>query len=207
VSIEIPKRLLGKPRTAGGLPIPYFVAHVEGRPDFRVADTRKFGEAVKKRLCWICGDPLGRMMCFVVGPMGTVNKISSEPPSHFLCAQYALIRCPFLSRPTMVRREAGMPEGWKPAPGVMLEHNPGVSALWTTLSFKLQQVHNGVLFEMGPPVTVSWWREGRLATRDEAMEGLRAGTPKLMEMAETEGPESVADIQQALQDVLRHLPA
>jgi len=45
---------------------------------------------VRHKRCWLCGQPLGKFMCFVVGPMCAINKTSAEPPSHRDCALYAV---------------------------------------------------------------------------------------------------------------------
>ena len=38
-----------------------------GKPDFRVMDTRKYQLALDKRRCWLCGQPLGKYATFVAG--------------------------------------------------------------------------------------------------------------------------------------------
>src|SRR5262245_34298100 len=147
------------PRMAGlkvfrGFPVPWFVAWIdtpEGKvPDFRVIDTPKFPQAIRERLCWVCGWPLGTRMAFVAGPMCGVNRTSGEPPCHLECARYSARNCPFLSKPQMTRRENDKPEGVTVNP-FMLDRNPGLTLVWVTRSYSpFGDGRGGVLIEMGP---------------------------------------------------------
>ena len=67
-----------------GYPVPWFVAKVGDRYDFRVVDPKKIEKAIKKRRCWVCGNPISPLekMVFVVGPMCVINRTTAEPPSH-----------------------------------------------------------------------------------------------------------------------------
>lgn len=186
VAVPMPARMSRLPRTPNGLPIPYFVAQVDGRYDFRVADARKMPGAVKHRLCWLCGQALGRMMCFVVGPMCVVNRVSSEPPMHRDCAEYAVRACPFLTQPSRVRREAGLPEGHSMA-GTPILRNPGVIALYMTRSYTVARAPGGILFDMGQPEEVAWWSQGRAATRAEVETSIASGLPVLEAEAAKDG--------------------
>lgn len=165
---KLPYHLLGKPIDERGYPIPWFVVWVDGKPDFRLTDVRKIMHALKDGLCWICGERIGKYRAFVSGPMAALNSIAAEPPSHEICAKFAVKACPFLLHPKAKRREAGMTElGTE-----MSEHgddrNPGVSLLWVTQDFTVHQTKNSLLFEMGRPDVLTWWRGGRPATREEA---------------------------------------
>jgi hypothetical protein len=202
---EMPDRIAGLPRTAAGLPVPYFVGYVDGKPDFRVADPRKFAGAIRHKLCWICGGGLGQHMAFVIGPMCTVNRVSSEPPAHYDCAEYALRACPFLTRPHAVRREANMPEGVTMA-GIGHGRNPGVMALWVTRSYTLMPVFNGTLLELGEPKRIEWWTEGRFATPAEAATALHDGLPFLLDVAKGEGTASVLDLGKRYAEARALLP-
>ena len=51
--------------------------------------------AYRRKICFLCGEPLGRFAAFVIGPMGSsINRVSSEPPAHRDCAEYAVRACP-----------------------------------------------------------------------------------------------------------------
>src|SRR5215467_7036859 len=101
--LKMPLRFHKLPISENGFPVPKFVSFIDGKPDFRVVDGRYVLEAIKRRLCWLCGETLGRYMSFVIGPMCAVNRVSSEPPSHFECAQFAVQACPFLTQPRRPR--------------------------------------------------------------------------------------------------------
>src|SRR5438046_1182517 len=94
-----------------GYPVPWFVAWVNGEPEFRAADGKKWALAVTKHYCWVCGQSLGRYQTFVLGPMCGINRTSAEPPCHLECARYSAKNCPFLSKPHMTRRENGLRDG------------------------------------------------------------------------------------------------
>src|SRR5262245_54991717 len=106
----LPSRIAGLPiDPERGYPVPWFVAWHDGKPEFRTADGRKFRQAIRDRLCWVCGQPLGRHLVFVIGPMCTVNRVTVEPPCHLDCAEFSVRACPFLSKPQMTRRENDLP--------------------------------------------------------------------------------------------------
>src|SRR5690606_32990139 len=108
-----PEQIQALPVDERGYPVPWFVAKVNGRWDFRVMADGKIGRATRNGVCWICGRPglTGREAVFVIGPMCVVNRVSAEPPAHRECAEYAAQACPFLSQPRMRRNERNMPAG------------------------------------------------------------------------------------------------
>lgn len=186
--------------TSRGYPVPWFVAWLDeneeavppgrGFPDFRVLHPRAIVTAVERKLCWICGNPfaLGASQAFVIGPMCAVNRTSAEPPSHVDCADWAARACPFLVRPKMVRREAGMPAEAEAPAGLGLARNPGVAMVWITLGgWKLwRPPTGGLLFHIGEPAGIRWYAEGRKATRTEILESIETGLPALRAVAALE---------------------
>lgn len=189
--IEIPERIKGLPIGPNGMPVPWFVAWLDGKPEFRAADERKLATAVREKRCWVCGEPLGRFMTFVIGPMCGLNRTSSEPPSHIECARYSARACPFLSRPHMERRENGLDAIGTVCPaGNMIRRNPGVTLLWTTRNYSLfGDGCGGTLFRVGDPTELEWFCEGRPATRAEVAESVRTGLPALESIAkDQDGP-------------------
>ena len=205
--LPMPTRMALLPRTPAGLPIPWFVAWEGARYDFRVVDARKISPAVNRRLCWLCGQALGRMMCFVVGPMCVVNRVSSEPPMHRECAEYALRACPFLTQPSRERREGGGLMPLEPTmAGTAILRNPGVSALYVTRSYTVAKVPGGVLFDMGPPEEVAWWSEGRAATRAEVERSIATGLPILEAEADRDGVAAHAALAAQVMTTMALLP-
>ncbi|MEH2525893.1 MULTISPECIES: hypothetical protein [unclassified Bradyrhizobium] len=197
--IPMPPRMARRPISDKGFPVPWFVAKVDGQWDFRVVDTPKLPQAVKRGLCWLCGEPLGQYLCFVIGPMCAINRASSEPPSHRDCAEYAVKACPFLSKPNMRRNKNFDFEPVGPA-GVGVAHNPGVTLLWITKGYRPFRANGGVLFEIGDPLETYFYREGRTATRDEILAAIDKGLPILRQMAAEENamPELQAQIDRAM---------
>ncbi len=200
---KAPSRILGLPVDERGYPVPWFVAWVDGKPEFRAMDTAKFIRAIKEKRCWVCGELLGAKFAFVIGPMCAVNRISSEPPSHLECAVFSAQGCPFLTKPHMVRRENDLaPEVRDNMAGVGLKRNPGVAMVWVTKSYKMIKVPKmnghgmGYLLEIGGPLEVRCFAEGRTATREETEESIRTGLPALIAAGEVDGPEAVEDVKE-----------
>jgi hypothetical protein len=207
IELEVPERLADRPR-ARGFVVPWFVAQTdEGEWDFRCADARKLMQAVNGCLCWMCGKPIGRWQVFIVGPMCAINRISSEPPSHRECAEYAAAVCPFLTQREHRRRTDHLPEGHAAPAGLMIERQPGVTLLWVTrASYAVLSAPGGVLFKMGEPTECIWQCEGRAATRAEVLASIDSGYPLLLAEAERDGSPAMAALARARSDVDRFLP-
>lgn len=208
--LATPDRIKRLPVDHRGFPVPKFVAMVDGQPDHRIVDPSWFGPAVKERRCWICGEPLGRYFVSIIGCMCAVNRVISEPPSHRDCAEWSVKGCPFLSRPQAHRRTTGMPEDSQDAPGIHLKRNPGVSCLWISKHYPQPfrvDGGRGFLFKLGEPTETVWYREGRLASRQEVEDAIEDGLPILHQLAEEEGPPALAALARQVVAVAPHLPA
>ncbi len=204
----VPWRLRARP-VHRGYPVPWFVAEVDGVPDFRIADARKFKPAIERRLCWLCGRTLGQYLAFPIGPMCAINRVNSEPPSHRECAQWAMQGCPFLTQQVHGYRSAGLPEGISDPAGLPIVRQPGAGCLWITKRFSLFDAPGGqgFLIKLGDPESVTWWSHGRAATRAEVIESIEGGYPILLAMAEEDGPDAIAELEQARARAMRLLPA
>lgn len=205
--IPLPARLARRPVSERGFPVPWFVSFIGGKWDFVNLDPRKIVEAYRRKICWLCGEPLGQYFAFVIGPMCSINRVSSEPPSHRECAEYAVRACPFLARPNAKRNEAASMGKLETVPGIAIEHNPGANLIWITKSFKPINAGDGALFEIGEPLEVSWWAEGRTATRAEVDAAIAKGLPYLRKAAATEGPEGINELNQFIKRAEKLLPA
>lgn len=181
---ELPPRMARLPRDKHGRPVPYFVAWIDGEPDFRIIDPVRMNDIIRFRWCWVCGQPLGGNVAYVIGPMCTVNRVSSEPPSHRDCAVYSASACPFLTVPHMRRREARKPEGVKEPAGTMIRRNPGTTCVWITRGITTFAAPGGRLWDIGEPRQVLWFAEGREATRGEVLASIDSGLPLLRAEAE-----------------------
>lgn len=194
-----------------GIPIPWFVFIPDDGPvDFRVADLSKMRVAVRDRLCWVCGKPLGAFLAFPIGPMCAINRTTSEPPNHRECAEWSVLACPFLNQTEKRRRE--MKEDRSDlveAAGYAIVRQPGVTLLWVTKHYHVFRPHaggDGILFKIGDPTHVSWYCCGRAATRSEIMESIDGGYPSLMALAEEDGPESIKLLEAARDRAMALLP-
>ncbi len=212
-TLEIPSRIKKLQRNEKGYPVPWFVQWIDGKPDFRVMDPDKWVAAVKHKLCWVCGEGMGKFKAFVIGPMCAVNRTSSEPPSHRECAEFSAKSCPFLTEPARVRREANLPPDGKGVGGIGIKRNPGVALVWITLSYKvfsvpaMEGVQKGYLIEIGEPVETLWYAEGRPATRGEVLRSYESGFPLLQTEALREGSEAVTALLNQYHAALQYLPA
>jgi hypothetical protein len=188
--IPMPDRIKRLPTDHRGFPVPKFVAWVDGQADHRVVRQSYMGEAIKHKLCWVCGEPLGRNVVSIIGCMCAVNRVMARPQAH--------------------RREAGLPDDRIPAAGVGLKRNPGVECLWVQREhprlFKAHAGYTGVLFELKEPVETIWYREGREATRAEVEEAIEEGLPTLMGVAREEGPDAVKELLRLRAQAMRYLP-
>ena len=157
--MPIPLRMLNLPRDPRGAPIPWFAwRDANGQPHVTVLDPAKKRDAVLNRRCSMCGAPLGRYYTFVLGPVQAITRIVTEPPSHRGCAEYAVRVCPFLSNPAGGRFDSVASPTGAPV-------NPGVFALWQTLSFELGDRRRTLV--VGDPFRVAWRTRGRPATDAE----------------------------------------
>jgi hypothetical protein len=73
--------------------------------------------------------------------------------------------------------------------GVAILRNPGVTAVWVTRNSEYQL---GRGFYLGDPFEITWWCEGRPATRAEVMASVESGIHHLEKLAVEEGPSAVA---------------
>lgn len=197
------------PRDKVGRPVPWFVAWIDGEPDFRVIGPGRLRDALVQNRCWLCGQRLGPNAAFVVGPMCIVTKTTAEPGSHQSCATFAAKACPFLTTPTMTRREARMPEDTRKPAGVMIGRNPGVAVVWVSRRWHTWRPDTGgILIDLGDPVAVHWYARGRTATRAEARQSIDTGLPILRAGAENDpDPDTaLAELARMTEAALRHLP-
>ena len=76
-----------------GRQVPYTLLWENGHPNFTAIDPGKVTRCLKKRLCGICGQMLGKQIAFVGGQYSTIFL---DPPNHPKCAEIAFTECPFL---------------------------------------------------------------------------------------------------------------
>ena len=182
----LPPRLRSLP-LARGYPVPWFVAWIDGVPDFRISDRQKYARAIRERRCWVCGDRLGVHLAFVIGPMCGINRTTTEPPCHLDCADWSARACPFLARPHARRRDVDEAIETHHPGGIPLLRNPGVTLVWITRGYRLfDDGHGKPLIRIGLPEAVRWYAEGRPATRAEVQASVAGGYPALLDVAATQ---------------------
>jgi hypothetical protein len=201
--IPLPPRLLRRPVNERGFPVPWFVSMINGKWDFVNLDPRKIGEAYRRKICWLCGEALGQYKAFVIGPMCSINRVSGEPPAHADCAEYAVRACPFLARPNAKRNEKAALGTAETVPGIMIQHNPEANLIWVTKTFKPNRDR---LFDLGEPTSLSWWKEGRRATRAEIDASIAKGLPYLRKAAADQGGDSPEVLDQYIKRAEKLLP-
>jgi hypothetical protein len=217
----MPREMIRLPLDDVGRPVPFFVEWIDGKPDFRVMNLDSYRAAIRRRLCWVCGNRLPssqlrlgkievlglRPHTFVAGPMCLVNKVSAEPPSHPRCAQWAARACPFLSNPEKRRREGGIDQSQVGTiGGTAIMRNPGVTGLFHVKRWWVERVPNGQVIRFDSVVHADWLCEGREATPGEVRASIDSGLPAVREVAESEGPEAVAQLRAAVRESERWLP-
>jgi hypothetical protein len=210
---NLPPRFTRLPIDHRGFPVPKFVyQRPDGTYDFRVIKPGWREQCIRNRLCWQCGAPIGRKyLAFITGPMcACVSRTCPEFASHKDCALFAVQSCPFLRFPNRKRDENDLPDDARAIAGdeAMIRRNPGVAALWVTRDYELFRAHDGtVMITIGDPIEVTWWAHGRKATRDEVMHSIETGLPILRAMAEKDGKDAVAELEQQLERGLKLVPA
>jgi hypothetical protein len=192
----VPDRIARLPRDVRGYPVPFFVEWAGGKPP--VMDPDKMKACMRRSLCWICGEPLGTYKAFAIGPMCTVNRISAEPPQHVDCAKFATANCPFMTQPLAKRASMDKFGPVQKPGGVMIERNPGVTAIWVTKSFTVIRDAGKPLWRLGPATTLQFWARGRHATRSEVDHSIGTGLPILRKHAAMEGPEAIRELERQL---------
>jgi len=210
MTIDEPARIARLPHDHHGRPVPWFVAWIDGKPDFRIIKPGAVEIAWASRLCWVCGMLIHKAepKVFTIGPMCAVNRVSAEPPGHYDCAVYSARACPFLSTPNMIRRERHVPEGTSDPPGIFLRRNPGVAAVWIVKrnTAKIVPAPDGNLFDIGVAQWVEWYARGRSATRREVVASIESGLPLLVEACNGDDAQ-LAQLDTQHAEAMRLLPA
>ena len=201
----IPSRVRSLP-VQNGYPVPWFVAEIDGKYDFRIIGKHKLIDAIKQNKCWICGEKLGAYLAFPIGSMCAINRTISEPPSHTECAEWSIKACPFLAQRQEHRRKTNLPEKIKEPGGIAIARQPGVTCLWVTSKYEVFNAMSGLLFKIGEPLQIKWFREGRQATREEVLESINSGYPILQEMAMKEGTYALAALEEMKAITLELIP-
>ena len=188
---DAPEKIRFLPINEKGFYVPWF-SHWEGdKPIVQIADMRKMRLAIRKKLCWICGHPLGSYGAFVVGSMCVVSRVCSEPPNHRDCALFAVRACPYITKPLSKRtgHKTGLP--LKDEPEFAFTGNPKLWLVYSTRSWSPHTSGESTFFRFGEPDWYEFFHEGRKATREEIDEGFAEAQPRLQQEAEQKGPQAI----------------
>lgn len=203
----LPKEMVGRPIDHRGYPVPWFVTEKDalGRWDFVHLNPNRIGEAIRFNKCFVSGEKLGKYRCFIVGPMCTINRISSNGPIKPSLAEWVVRSCPFLANPSAKRPGKTEEFTENVGGGMMATRNPGVSIEWVTDNSSYDSYKR--LFFLGEPTKIRWWREGRLATLAEAREAFDSGVELLGKIAKEDGEKSMALFNRMVSIAREFLPA
>lgn len=194
--IETPSVMRSRPIDHRGFPVPWFVTDKtpDGLWDFVNIRHERMIEAVRHEKCWVSGQRLGKYKAFCIGPMCAINRTAGDPPVTREIAHWSVKVCPFMSRPRSRRAAHNEDQVSESAgiDGVGILRNPGVTAIWVTTNSEYQR---GRGFYLGDPDNVSWWCEGRPATRSEVLASVSSGIHHLEKLAADEGPATVAELE------------
>ena len=184
-----------RPVDRRGFPVPWFVTEKtdDGLWDFVSIKQERMFEALKYEKCWVSGQRLGRFKAFCIGPMCAINRTAGDPPCTKEIALWSAKVCPFMTRPRArraARNEDQQVEG-AGIDGIGIMRNPGVTAVWVSKNSEYQR---GRGFYLGDPVDVTWWCEGREATREEVLASVDSGIQILEKLASQEGPAAVNEL-------------
>lgn len=147
---EPPPRIKKLPRDQHGNAIPFFLGATNGKPETKVGDRTKWRDCLKFNFCWLCGEKLGKFQTFIIDPMKAINRMATEPGCHHDCAEWWARTC------------------HKPA---------GIACLWTTQHSRIAMDGKIVVSEAD---AVSWWKDGRAATKPEILLVMDTGMPELI---------------------------
>jgi len=205
--IETPAAMRTRPIDHRGFPVPWFVTEKteDGKWDFVHIDRGRMHEAIKFDKCWVSGQKLGRYKAFCVGPMCVINRTAGDPPVTREIALWSVQVCPFMSRPRARRADRNEDQVVEGAgvDGIAILRNPGVTAVWITKNSEYQR---GRGFYIGDPEEVTWWREGRTATRAEVDASINSGIHILEQVAREEGPAAEAELRRYVERAEPILP-
>jgi len=152
----MPKPPLKLPTTARGVPLPW-IAQAKGRSHTR---------CLKIDRCWVCGEPLGTHLAWVIPPAGLLTSTANAAPAHRRCAEFVLTRQRTLSVLVTAQRQDDLPR----------RQEDGIS---------------NEFFCILPPLNSAQWHDpanpGADVTRERAREAVSAAAVEMMTTAAASG--------------------
>jgi len=164
IASYMPERLSARPRDKRGLPIPYSVKMIDGLPDFRVTDARRWRLCIDCRQCALCGRLVKHSLWFVGGPLCERHRLFQDPGMHRTCAEFALRVCPFLA---MSKAHYSNLERRPPPPGMAViagtedMEKPDRFMLGAASNYRVVVVEGVPFIEATPWLALHWWKDGQ----------------------------------------------
>lgn len=159
---NIPSRLEKRPRDQRGLPIPYSVKMIDGVPDFRVTEPRRWRICIDHRKCQLCGLHVKHSLWFVGGPACAQHRLFQDPGMHRKCAEFALRVCPFLSMRSGYSdlEKRPPPAGMAQIPGTENMEKPDRFMLGAAAACVVVPVDGVPFIRASPWLALHWWKDG-----------------------------------------------
>jgi hypothetical protein len=174
----VPLRMLARPCDERGYPIPYaqFI-NKQGKPDFRILDAARVQLCLSRRLCGLCGEPMGKHVHFIGGPLCVANRIFHDPPMHRDCAVFALQACTHLAHGKGRYSERPLPE----EEGAVVVENAYASAekaewfalMHTTKFYQVRMPNGSLAIKADAWLDVEAWRDGKPIKKKHVFEPKR----------------------------------
>ncbi len=113
----------------------------------------------------MCGEPLGRHLAFIGGPVSFKTRLFTDMPMHKDCAQYAIQVCPWLAAPNM-RYAEQLPQmsGTVTVAHTheMVQERPERFFIGTTKGCRMVRTPGGALVMQADAWEwFEWWRHGQ----------------------------------------------
>jgi hypothetical protein len=183
--IPKPERIARLPVDKRGYPIPWNIERgVDDWPLFTVNDAAKDCEALRRKLCPICGEKLGRWMWWSGGARAAFdpNGWYLDRPAHRECAFYALQVCPFLAAPNYATHQilTPPPEKLKPHQRLLIDgsqdHNrPPLFVTVCGDAWEMGDLTGPFIYTrpLRPVAEYVFWRHGERLSQEAALPLLR----------------------------------
>lgn len=150
----VPRELRDRPRDRHGRIIGWTVAiGDDGEPMHGTNVALRCAEAIERRRCGLCGNPLAGRVAFVGNGECVLNRSFLEPPMHEACARYSLAVCPYL-----LAAEGFTASRERPGVAVLADRSrPARMALYVTRDFRPLYGDHPPMSLAGAPIRLEWF--------------------------------------------------
>lgn len=145
---EMPEAIRKLPRERG-FPKPFFASD-----DLRLLDREKVRRCHMQNLCFVCGEPLSGMVCFIGGEKTVAGKVFIDGPMHQTCAEFSMKYCPFLNGTSKKYRDSNLPEHHE-RPGFIKDMPERFGMV-----FSNKWEFKGGYFHVKKTIKIRWYKDG-----------------------------------------------